>query len=143
MKLGIVGSEGAKFTEETEQKARELIRSQLMSGKWDVVISGACHLGGIDIWAVEEAKKIGLDFVEYPPKTLSWETGYKPRNIKIATFSDKVICITVKTLPSNYAGMVFAFCYHCKSTNHIKSGGCWTVKYAKSLGKPTEVLVVE
>ena len=141
MNIGIVGSEGAKFTPETEQKARVLIRLSISPN--DKVISGGCHLGGIDIWAVEEAKALGLQYKEFLPKTKNWE-GFKARNIQIAESSDKVICITVKTLPPSYKVKGWEkFCYHCNTDQHIKSGGCWTVKYAQKLGKITSVIVVE
>jgi len=139
MKIGIVGSEAAKFTAETEALARVAIRSLLSPG--DVVVSGAYHLGGIDIWAAEEAKKLGLEFVEYPPARRNWE-GYKARNILIARNSDKTVCITVRELPPSYRGMKFDLCYHCGTNSHVKSGGCWTVKTAKRLGKPGEVIVL-
>lgn len=142
MKIGIVGSEGAKFTPTTEAVARALIRSLLVPG--DVVVSGHCHLGGIDIWAVEEARAMGLpDPIEFPPKTRAWTTGYKPRNLLIAQTADQVYCITVRTLPEGYTGMRFPLCYHCRTTDHVKSGGCWTVKQARMMGKPGKVLVVE
>lgn len=141
MRIGIVGSEGAKFTPETEAKARTIIRSLLSNG--DSVVSGGCHLGGIDKWAVEEADRGGYDFVEYLPKTLQWSGGYKERNILIAENSDKVVCITLRKLPDTYKGMTFDLCYHCGTSDHVKSGGCWTVKYAKKLGKPGEVIVIE
>lgn len=140
MRVGIVGSEAAKFTAETEGYARALIRDQLSPG--DVVVSGACHLGGIDTWCIEEARAMGLDIVEYRPLVRSWEAGYKPRNVLIAQDSDRVVCITVRTLPPTYTGMRFKLCYHCGTDAHIKSGGCWTVKYARSLGKTGEVFVV-
>ena len=140
MRVGIVGAEAAKFTPETQAAARALIRSRLSPG--DVVVSGKCHLGGIDIWAIEVAKELGLDYTEYPPAYLSWERGYKPRNIQIARDSDQVICVTVRELPPNYVGMRFDYCYHCHTNEHVKSGGCWTVKYAKSIGKEGHVLVV-
>jgi hypothetical protein len=38
--------------------------------------------------------------------------------------------------------MTFEMCYHCMSDTHVKSGGCWTVKYAKKIGKEGEVLVI-
>ena len=139
MKIGIVGSEAAKFTPETEQLAREAIRSLLSVG--DAVISGGCHLGGIDKWAVEEAQKLGLDFTEHLPVVLSW-TGYKARNIKIAKQSDLLVCITVKALPEGYKGMRFPLCYHCGTKDHVKSGGCWTMKQAKKLGKETRLIVI-
>ena len=142
IKLGIVGSEGAKFTEQTEESARGIIQWLLMEYDVELVISGACHLGGIDVWAVEEARYLGLPTVEYPPKTYSWSNGYKKRNIEIAEHSDRVVCITVRKLPEHYEGMRFNLCYHCGTADHVKSGGCWTVKYAKKIGKEGEIIVV-
>jgi hypothetical protein len=143
MKLGIVGSEAAKFTPESEQLARGVIQILIKNNEADIVISGACHLGGIDKWAVEEAIKCGIKYIEYPPKQLSWEGGYKQRNLQIARNSDYVVCITVKQLPKDYTGMKFSYCYHCMTDDHVKSGGCWTVKQAKLLGKKTAVIVVD
>ena len=139
MKVGIVGAEGTKFTPAGERRARHLIRSVLTPG--DIVVSGGCHLGGIDIWAIEEAKILGIATREYPPRIREW-ASYKARNIQIAKASDKVICITLTELPAGYIGMRFHNCYHCGVNTHVKSGGCWTVKYAKQLGKPGEVIVI-
>lgn len=139
MRIGIVGSEAAKFTAETERQARAFIRELLHPG--DVVISGGCHLGGVDSYAIEEAKAAGLEFVEHKPRSLSWEHGYKPRNIRIAEDSETVVCITIDRLPAHYTGMRFRLCYHCGTADHVKSGGCWTVKYARGLGKDGRVLV--
>lgn len=143
MRLGIVGSEGGKFTPVTEHNARILIRVLLDLHHPELVVSGACHLGGIDQWGVEEAKARGIQVKEFPPKTHSWLNGYRPRNIHIAMNSDHVVCITVKDLPPGFKeGGWERFCYHCLTKEHIKSGGCWTVKYAKKMGKTGEVIVV-
>lgn len=142
MILGIVGAEAAKFTTETEQLARVVIRSLLAKYRPTEVVSGACHLGGIDVWAIEEAIRSGFHTQEFPPAERSWEYGYKPRNIQIATRSDYVVCIALKVLPPHYTGMRFKSCYHCHSTDHVKSGGCWTMHYAKKLGKQGEVIVL-
>lgn len=141
VKLGIVGSEAAKFTKLTEQGARAAIR-RLFTPDVELVGSGACHLGGIDLWAVEEARAAGLPCAEHAPQALEWTTGYKPRNLMIARQYDKVVCITVRELPSTYRGMRFDWCYHCKTGAHVKSGGCWTMKEAKKLGKLTELIVI-
>jgi len=139
--IGIVGSEAAKFTSETEKIARDSIKTLI--DRHDRVVSGGCHLGGIDIWAREEATKQGIPFIEFLPKTRNWE-GYKKRNIQIAETSNVVVCITVKELPPGYRVRGFEkYCYHCKTDEHIKSGGCWTVKYAKGLGKNAFVAVIE
>lgn len=141
MRIGIVGAEGAKFTKEGERAARVIITSLLEPG--DIVVSGGCHLGGIDIWAEEIAATRGLRSEIFLPAMLSWDEGYKPRNIQIARGSDYVVCIAVDCLPDGFAGMRHRLCYHCKATDHIKSGGCWTVKYARKRGIPGEVRIVQ
>lgn len=141
MNLGIVGSERAKFTQETEDKAKRLIGKLFIHYGPTVVVSGNCHLGGIDRWAIDMAHAWGYDIQEHSPAHLNW-TCYKARNMEIARYSDVVICITVKKFPPNYKGMRFPYCYHCKTDEHIKSGGCWTVKYAKSIGKEGRIIVV-
>jgi len=140
MIIGIVGSEAAKFTEATETAARELIRNLIRNAT--KVVSGKCHLGGIDIWAIEEAKGAGIGWEEFSPSNLNWEF-YKKRNMQIADYSDRVVCITVDKLPASYNGMKFDYCYHCKTDTHIKSGGCWTVKYALSKHKVAWVEVIK
>ena len=147
MLLGIVGSAADKFTPETELKARQEVIKLLSSlGPLDCVVSGKCPEGGIDIWAIEEAEKLGIQTIEYPPKVFEWERGYKPRNIQIAKASDKVVCLSVLKLPPDYKGMTHLKCYHHDDEPdfkpHVKSGGCWTTKYARSLGKPTELIII-
>lgn len=135
MKIGIVGAEKAKFTEKGRTRARRLIRGILSEKGVSAVVSGACHLGGIDRWAVEMGWELGLLVVEFPPTTHSWTAGYKPRNMKIVKASDEVHCITVDRLPEGFSGMRFDICYHCGSKDHVKSGGCWTMKKAREMGK--------
>jgi hypothetical protein len=137
MIIGIVGSEEAKFSPVGKLGAQKLIGELLTTPKLTYdhviskVVSGGCHLGGIDKWAIEIAKELGLPTQEFLPKTRSWEEGYKPRNLQIANTSDFVFCITVDVLPPTFVGMCFDYCYHCKTNGHIKSGGCWTLKKAK------------
>lgn len=141
MNVGVVGSEGAKFTELGHQRAVQLITSLLTPG--DVVVSGGCHLGGIDIWAEEIADLFGFQKIVFKPKELSWSGGYKPRNLLIAQHSDIVHSITIDKFPAEYVGMKFPYCYHCKTEGHIKSGGCYTMKQAVKLGKQGKLHVVE
>lgn len=138
--VGIVGSEAAKFTPETEKRAREIIRSILIRPGITAVSSGHCHLGGIDIWAEEIAKELGVfedGFFIFPPKDLTWSGGYRPRNLQIVGASNEVHCITIRDYPPNYSGMRFNYCYHCgrNGEKHVKSGGCWTALQAKRRGK--------
>lgn len=141
MNVGIVGHEAAKFTPETEAQAREIIRF-LLSPPDAVLVSGHCHLGGIDIWAEEEAQALGRARLIHAPEILTWNdrqdstgirlAGFKTRNLAIANTSDIVHCIVVRELPSQwspvYGHIAFTSCYHCKGriSPHVKSGGCWT-----------------
>ena len=140
MKVGIVGHAADKLTPATEAKARELIR-RLLSGA-TVMVSGHCHLGGIDIWAEEEARALGIALDIKPPKRLSWSGGYKERNLEIVAAADCVHCIVVDKLPPGYTGMRFEYCYHCKTDSHVKSGGCWTALQAIRVGKSGDVHVI-
>ncbi len=142
MILGIVGSEEAKFTIDTRREAYKKITEVIDKYKPNKVVSGACHLGGIDVWAIDIAREKGIQTQDFPPKVLKWLEGYKPRNIEIAEESDVVICITLKELPFEYKGMRFMLCYHCGTNDHVKSGGCWTMRYAKKIGKDTELIVI-
>lgn len=130
MRIGIVGHESAKFTREGEISAKRVIRNLLLPTD-SVLVSGGCHLGGVDIWAEEEAVFLGRPAVIHKPENLDWLNGYKPRNLKIAEDSDIVYCLVVDTYPPDYDSMRFPYCYHCKTSSHIKSGGCWTARRAK------------
>jgi len=138
MVIGIVGAEAAKFTEAGEEQAREIIHALLKDPAVSLMVSGGCHLGGADIYAEEEAELLGIPMRIHKPKRLSWDTGYKERNMRIAEDADIVHNIIVDVLPSDFGGMTFKKCYHCNTTAHVKSGGCWTAKYAQRLGKPAE-----
>lgn len=138
-----MGHEAAKFTPETEILAKNQIRlilaeAILKNPEGVKVVSGHCHLGGIDIFAETIAKELNCydHALIFPPKDKTWATGYKPRNLKIAHKSDVVYVIVVKELPASYTGMKFPLCYHCGTQSHIKSGGCWTAVQAQKLGKP-------
>ena len=135
MNIGIVGHEESKFTEAGMNSAIRSIDYICKMADSPRIVSGHCHLGGIDIWAENYADIHGLPKLIFPPKNKSWATGYKPRNIQIAEHSDVVHIIVVDKYPPGWTGMTFRLCYHCKSTNHIKSGGCWTGHYARRFGK--------
>ena len=148
MKIGIVGSEQAKFTPETEARARELISYLLSNPAVSGVVSGGCHLGGVDIFAEEATEAFNMfadarpiSLTVHLPRRLSWPE-YKRRNLAIVRDSDEVHCITVERLPVHYTGMRFPLCYHCARAGaefadrpHVKSGGCWTMHQARKLGK--------
>lgn len=141
MLVGIVGSEGAKFTSYGEEAAHGVIIDILDLPGVTGVVSGGCHLGGIDIWAIELAKTRHLQTFEFLPKQHNWHF-YRERNLQIVGKSDEVHCITVDFLPSKYKGMTFTKCYHCGTNDHIKSGGCWTMKQAIIHGKLGKLHIV-
>lgn len=134
MRLGIVGHEAAKFTLLGEVNARRHIWQLIVEHKPSHVVSGRSPLGGVDIWAEEEAAFLEVPTLIFPPKTNNWHDGYKPRNLAIAGNSDKVAVILADKYPPDYRGMRFNFCYHCNTAEHIKSGGCWTAKQCKGGG---------
>ncbi len=162
--VGIVGAEAAKFTNRGEQAARTLIARILQEAQQAAIrdddrvtlVSGGCHLGGIDIWAEEEADVISagslrIDKQIHLPRERNWSQGFKPRNLLIARHSDALHNITVARYPERFDGMKFGVCYHCErrfretgraTQGHIKSGGCWTAYEAEKLGKPAHWYVI-
>lgn len=142
MRIGIVGHAADKFTAETERRARAIIR-EILSPEEAVGVSGGCHLGGVDIWAEEEAAFLGREFTVYAPTSKSWSApgGYKDRNLSIANKSDEVHVIVVASYPDGYTSVRYGDggCYHCldKRPRHVKSGACWTaITHASVGGKP-------
>lgn len=146
MNVGIIGAAADKFTVAGEQAARILAR-HFLSDPHARLVSGGCHLGGIDAWAEEIADELGRQKIIHRPQTHAWSTGYKPRNLLIARDSDVVHVVVVRWYPPEYAGMRFSLCYHCArrarehggnvpAFPHVKSGGCWTARQAELLGKP-------
>ena len=133
-KIAIVGTskliEGyeTKFT--TSIVCNELFREpgiSIITGDADGVDSIARHTKSPDS---------SLDVIMAPAK--QWENkegkvGYKIRNMKIAEKCDELICITTRTRREK--------CYHC-NLDHERTGGCWTMGYAKSLDKPTRLYVI-
>jgi len=136
MKIAIVGA--SKLTENEERDAQQFCGSMMNHWMRDykdelIIISGGAE--GIDTIAVECAKQLGIPTTVYLPATNNWE-GYKARNIQIAEACDRLYC-----LPANVRDTE---CYHCgnqfKLNPHQKSGGCWTAKKARELGKEVRVM---
>jgi hypothetical protein len=133
MRLGIVGHGGDKFTRHTKLRAQHEIIDAISRHGATCVVSGRSPLGGIDVWAENLALNMGIETDIYPPTSRRWSGpgGYMERNLQIADNSDLVLCIVVAELPPHYNDMTFPQCYHCKTTEHVKSGGCWTAKQAR------------
>ncbi len=134
MKIAIVGA--SRLTETEEMDARKnsgLVLNQLIKeyGVDDItLISGGAK--GVDTEAEDVAKQLGIKTIIHRPLENKWENGYKPRNIKIAQECDILYCFPTK--------LKTVECYHCKTDEHEVTGGCWTMKYAKSLKKETHVV---
>lgn len=150
-RIAIVGAEESKFTPPMKSYALDLIANILTSHtlsspyKTVTLISGHCHLGGVDIWAEEMAELLGIQTRIYAPKTFKWSEGYRKRNLQIANDCDEIHNIVVADYHSNYRGMRFPKCYHCCPRDgsvkdqssessliprHVKSGACWTLNKA-------------
>ncbi len=133
--LGIVGHAQDKFTHLTELTARSKIIEFILQYKPTSIISGHCHLGGVDIYAEEIASSLDIPLIIHKPLILSWsgKGGYRDRNLKIAKDSHLTLVVVVKDYPVHYTGLRFNGCYHCGGRNpkHVKSGACWTAWKSK------------
>jgi len=135
MRRGIVGHAADKFTPETRSLALDAIAAACIRHRAALVVSGGCHLGGVDVWAEEVAAALGIPTLVHRPRVRAWSAqgGYRERNLKIAKDSDLVLVVVVRELPPGYAGLEAPDCYHCRARNptHVRSGGCWTAWQAK------------
>lgn len=140
MKVGIVGNGTDKFTDLGEAAARRLIRNILIVNSATAMVSGHSPVGGIDIWAEEEAGKLGIPLDLKIPEINQWDPpggyGYKARNLDIAHDSDVVHVILADVYPEEYTGRRWEVCYHHRGHDldpygHVKSGGCWTGRKAE------------
>jgi len=130
------------------------------------LISGHCPKGGVDIWAEEIADFYKINKEIYKPDVNQWDDirgrsedwefgkprhpiikkGYRSRNIQIAKACDVLYCIVPKVKLS--AMLIDTkltrdnMCIHCEKARHSTNGGCWTMKYARKLGKETHLIVI-
>ncbi len=164
MKIAIVGPQLSKWKskeqiEKTKTIIEELLTSFLVTKQNPVLVSGHCPKGGVDIWAEEIAKKLGCcdpKFI-FQAEVNKWEDqkvtessghtdiykGYKSRNIQIAEACDVLYCIVPKKIEPLWFPQKEGFCKHCEVFGHTSNGGCWTMKYAKELGKEIHLIVIE
>lgn len=138
-RIGIVGHAEDKFNIQTRELALQVVHGIILSNPGAVIVSGGCHLGGVDKYAEYYADLEGRVMVVHLPKKLQWSGGYRERNLKIARDSDEVHVVVVEEYPVEYKGRRFKHCYHCSIDvvpPHRKSGACWTARKAIMMGKP-------
>jgi len=135
-----------------------------------ILISGHCPKGGVDIWAEEIAKELGIQTEIHPAEhkgwkdavkcqicgeeyeyPINWETfchsgetrhlkGYCSRNIEMAESGDIGYCIVPRS-DTSYSRELW-YCRHCGIHGHPTNGGCWTIKKMKEMGKEVHLVVI-
>lgn len=136
MRIAIVGSSHLSQGEERTTRQfcvtilNEAIKDCAMLGGELILVSGGAK--GVDSIAENVAKELGIKTIIHKPLTTYWESGYKPRNIKIAQDCDVLYCFPT--------ALKTTACYHCKTDKHEVTGGCWAMSYAKSLNKKTHLI---
>jgi hypothetical protein len=168
MKVAIVGPQEDKWLPEQKVRVKQAITTILYQYQFEkelIMVSGGCPLGGVDIWAEEVAKERGVNTDIFKPDINQWEDkieyenfpmydgkavdyevifkGFKSRNIAIAKNCDVLYCIVPKVLSVTTDKSTHKYCKHCNSFNHPNNGGCWTMKFAKKIGKETHLVIVE
>jgi len=71
IRIGIVGSRRRKDENNVRQLVRELYKKY---GKNIEIISGGCK--GVDTWAIDEARKLGMDTTVYLPDLFNIENYF-------------------------------------------------------------------
>ena len=129
LKLAIVGT--SHLTENENLDARIIILWLIRNHPETTEIVTGDALG-IDRLVSEITLERGLQLHAFTSAANEWQ-AYKIRNEFIAEYCDILYCITTKTKNTP--------CYHCK-LDHQRTGGCWTMKYAKGLNKETHLVII-
>ena len=134
MKVAFVGADITKWDQRTETivrlKMRNIMRYYMSAYPGNFIpISGHSPKGGVDIWAEEIAKELGVEIKLFAPEVFAWErgaeVGYKKRNIMIAEECDVLYVFS----PSVNGSVIW-------------NGGLWTANYAENLGKNVHKIVI-
>uniref|UniRef100_A0A6H1ZV72 Uncharacterized protein n=1 Tax=viral metagenome TaxID=1070528 RepID=A0A6H1ZV72_9ZZZZ len=157
MKIGIGGPEEPGWTREQKEKVKMRIETIFYYHGYPqessiTLLSG--HCSGVDIWAEEIAKEMGIKTVIFKPQIKQWHDfqllkGYRSRNIDVAKESDVYYDIEPEGSCRHCRGTGLEVselaherkCRYCKGTG-IYSGGTWTMNYAKKLGKEACQIVI-
>lgn len=146
MKVGFVGASAGKLTPaQSEEIAGDIALFILIHSKWHeekiIVVSGGSPKGGTDSFAETIAERYNMPTEIFRPHKdhEHWQCddslcyGYKARNIDIARSVDILYAFASKHDTT--------YCYHCKLDAHIPSGGCFTLKKARELGKDAHLIL--
>lgn len=95
IKLGIIGSRGTYFNNPDEAKGRMFTLLDRLVYRGDLIVSGGCPLGGVDLWAKNYAQYKGFPYTEYAPKDYTSES-FRERNQQIVDNCDELIVFLTK-----------------------------------------------
>lgn len=112
MILAIVGTR--KLNDKMAEYAEVLILHEILSGKYDSVVTG--DASGIDELAQALCAVHGVPCESLKPNSRMWEPdGFKDRNIRICKKADAMLCI--------------------RDPDSLTYGSGWTAQYFACLGK--------
>jgi len=134
-KIGIVGT--SKVDNPTVEKTVLDTVNKFMKINPNIeLVSGGAK--GVDNIAERIAKQLNIPIKIFPPKFQNLDS-FRERNLLIAEYSDIVLSFALPydNNPSN-------ICYHCNeiTPTHIRTGGCWTTKFARMFGKTGETIIL-
>ncbi len=118
MKLAIVGAEDKKWNGKEKQAKDMLFKYLFELNNIELIISGGCPNGGVDIWSEEYANKHSIPILVFKPVVFNWVDGYKKRNIQIAEHCDTLLVFSPTV-----------------NNKLVWNGGEWTADYAEKSGK--------
>lgn len=132
MKVAIVGT-SKTLSENEDRDMRQLIAMTLKdySTNNTIIISGGAK--GVDEIAIGIAKTLNFETEIFKPLKPEKEY-YRKRNQLIAENCDVLHCFSIPVRTKK--------CYHHDPPqDHERTGGCWTYKMARELGKSCHLLV--
>jgi hypothetical protein len=157
--IGVVGPSLDNMPNDIKLKAK--LREAIIFAISDFNSIASGEATGIDTFTKEITIAEGKEYQGFKPKHNHWDGkskycptpdfcyGFKARNMALATYVDKLVCVTFNIEDLEPEGkFIPKICHHClrrmdsKLVTHQSNGGCWTLNYAQDLNKETELIEV-
>ena len=132
MNIGILGIRGKHLTKSETEKAMEVIVKIIKRFDNPKIATIHSPNGGINALVEMYATTNNLQHMlyNYGESIYDW----KETNKKLVQDCDVFFCITTHVKKNK--------CHHCFDGTHETTGGCYPLKLAKEVGKPTKLIIL-
>lgn len=132
MNIAVLGIRGKKLNKTEREKAIEHIVKISQKYKDAKISTIKSPNGGVNALVEMYAKTNNLNCILYNYGKCIFD--WKESNAQLAEDCDVLFCITTHIKKDK--------CHHCLDNTHEATGGCYPLKLAKKMGKPTKIIIL-